>query len=158
MELSGEVIAGYFFTDIPGPQFASPAAVRLLGDARPANSIFWINATDPISLCGAGLINSKLPRRISSNHLVYHGNDLVMVSERLGKSLLINVPADDARLVEYLEILRHLQQRPFKPVRKLVIESINEQPVTESPYLAALETFFEVVRDYKTVYLQRDLI
>ena len=58
MELSGEILSGYFFEDVPGPQFITPSALRLLGSNAHSKRIFWINATEPISPCGLGLLES----------------------------------------------------------------------------------------------------
>ncbi|EKD35907.1 MAG: hypothetical protein ACD_75C01730G0001, partial [uncultured bacterium] len=54
MELSGELLAGYFFTGIEGPQFISPEAFRLLQKGLDEDAIYWLNASDPASLCGIG--------------------------------------------------------------------------------------------------------
>lgn len=159
MELSGELVSGYFFDGIPGPQFASPEAFRLLQRSRQHDAIFWLNACDPASPCGSGLPGKRndLPRRLPGNHLVYHGHQLVMVSERNGKALTFNVPPDAPDLADYLAVLRHLMYRHFQPVRKLDIETINGEPATSSPYLDALGTAFDLVRDYKSVYIQREI-
>ncbi len=158
MELSGEVFSGYFFSDITGPQFISPEGLRFL-QSDDSNEIFWINATDPASSCGMSLLNLRnvLPRRLNSNHLTYHGNELVMVTSRNGKSLDIRVPADHPDLEMYFGCLQHLLYRSFQPVKKVTIESINDIPARKSPYLPRLENSFEVVSDYKSIYLQRDL-
>jgi ATP-dependent Lhr-like helicase len=55
MELSGEVMAGIFFHGVPGPQFMSHRAFRHLQQKLPEEAIYWINATDPASLCGIQL-------------------------------------------------------------------------------------------------------
>ena len=163
MELSGEVLSGYFFKDIPGPQYILPAAFRVLQQNVSRHSgqgpIFWINAMDPISPCGLGLkkIDHPLPRRVSSNHLVYQGDQLVLVSEQHGKSLTFHVPDDDEQISRYLCVFRHLLYRSFQPVRKIEIETINDIPARESPYLDALATSFTLLRDHKSVYIQREL-
>ncbi len=66
MELSGEVLSGYFFAGTSGPQFISHEAFRMLQEPLPAEAVFWINAADPASLCGLGLeALAGLPRPIS---------------------------------------------------------------------------------------------
>lgn len=159
MELSGELVSGYFFNGIPGPQFASAEAWRLLQRMLPDHDIFWINAADPASLCGLGLnaIKGRLPRRLAGNHLVYHGARLVLVSERNGRILRIDAAPDDAHLATYFGVLRHLLYRKVQPLRKVELESINGQPATSSPYLDALDTAFDLVRDHKSVYIQREI-
>ena len=158
MELSGEVISGYFFKNVAGPQFITPLALRTLQRMDNANTIFWLNATDPISPCGLGLEGLKsVPRRIPSNYLVYHDYRLVMTVERQGKALTISVPPDAPELPRYLEVIRHLLYRSFSPRRKLTIESINGGSAVKSDYLHQLEATFDVAHDHKSVYLQREL-
>jgi ATP-dependent Lhr-like helicase len=157
MELSGEVLDGYFFEGIPGPQFISPKAFRRLQRALPEERVFWLNAVDPASLCGIQLesIKGTLPPRVASTHLVYHGDRLVMVSKRYGRDLTFHIPSEDPRLPDYLGPLHHLLTRPVQPVRRIAIETINGEPASQSPYLSAMRTVFKVVVDYKSVNLSR---
>ncbi len=156
MELAGEVYSGYFFADIPGPQFISPAALRFI-QGHKNDAVFWINAADPVSSCGLPFdkIRAVLPRRVMSSHLTYHGKDLVMVSTRNGKSLDIRVKPDHPLLDQYLGSFRHLLYRAFQPLNKITIESINEEAARQSPYFGVFEQNFDVVSDYKAIYLQR---
>jgi ATP-dependent Lhr-like helicase len=155
MELSGEVLTGYFFRGIPGPQFISHEAFRALQRPLREDVVFWIAATDPASLCGIPLLalKGKLPRRVAGTHLVYRGSTLVLVSRQNGKRLTFHVPPDDPRMQAYLEFLRVLTSRKFQPQRRIVIESINEEPAGHSPYLDAFRTGFDVSVDYKKVTL-----
>ena len=159
MELSGEVIAGYFFEGIPGPQFISPRALRILQRKLPEEAIYWINAADPASLCGLQLeaLKGMLPPRVPGTHLVYQGAKLVMVSKRNGRDLTFHVPPDDPHLPEYMSALRHLLTRQFQPVRRIAIETINGDPSPQSPYLSTLRTCFEAMVDYKHVNLSRKM-
>jgi len=142
MELSGEVLSGYFFEGLPGPQFVSPEAFRMLREPLPKDAIYWINAADPVSLCGLGLgAITGLPSRIASNHLVYHGSRLVMISKRLGKNLDLMVPPDKEHLAGYFGLFKDLLGREFNPVKKIVIETINGGPALTSPYLEHLKQF-----------------
>lgn len=156
MELSGEVNSGHFFKDIPGPQFILPAALRVL-QSPSSNEIYWINARDPVSLCGLGLLDG-LPRRVSGNHLVYHGSELVIISERAGKSLTIAVPTDHEDLPRYLNFLSHLLHRSFNALKKVSIEFINNEPARQSNYIDVLSARFNLVSDYKQVYLEREFL
>jgi ATP-dependent Lhr-like helicase len=142
MELSGEVLSGYFFEGLPGPQFISPEAFRMLREPLPKDSIFWINAADPASPCGLGLSEiTGLPSRIASTHLVYHGSRMVMISKRTGKNLELMVSSDDKHLSEYFILFKDLLRREFNPVKKIVIETINAEPALKSPYLEPLKQF-----------------
>ncbi|MCG8434353.1 MAG: ATP-dependent helicase, partial [Gammaproteobacteria bacterium] len=157
MELSGEVVSGYFFEGIPGPQFMTPASLRVM--QQRVKKIFFLNAADPISPSGLGLgiHGENLPRRVSSNHLVFDGGELVMTSARMGKSLVILVDRDCPSLPEYLSLLSHLCYRSFEPVRQLRIEEINGQAAPESEYLPVIEACFNVFNDYKSVVVQREV-
>ena len=159
MEMSGEVLSGYFLKDIPGPQFASRQMFRLLQRKLPEEQIFWINATDPISLCGIQLpqFKGQLPSRLSSTHVVYQGKRIVMISRRSGKNLVFNIAADDPHLPDCLAVLKHLLYRPFQPVRQIRIETINDEPANRSEYLDPLRTAFDLVVDYKDATLHRTL-
>jgi ATP-dependent helicase Lhr and Lhr-like helicase len=155
MELSGEIMAGYFFEGIPGPQFISHQAFRILQRKLPENAIYWINATDPVSLCGIQIdaIKGPLPKRVPGNHLVCRGKDLVLISQRNGKSLTINIDPDDPNLTECFGFLRHMQNRQFQPIRRITIETINGEEAAGSSYVDALRTSFEVLLEHKSVIL-----
>jgi ATP-dependent helicase Lhr and Lhr-like helicase len=159
MELSGEVLSGYFFKGIPGLQFISPRAFHVLQGKLPENKVYWINATDPASLCGVQIEIPKgeLPRRIAGNHLVYHGSRLVLVSQKNGGSLDFLVAPNDSHLTEYFGVLRHMLGRQFQPLRRIVVETINGEPASDSPYLASLKTSFEVMMQNDTVALYRKM-
>ncbi len=89
MELSGEILSGYFFEGIPGAQFISHEAFRFLQEPLPEESVYWLNAADPASLCGVRLeaLKGSLPSRIPSTHLVYRGKQPVVISRRNGSAL-----------------------------------------------------------------------
>ncbi len=154
MELSGEVVAGQFFEGIPGLQFLSHAALRRLQRGLPADRVYWMSAIDPASPCGLGLLDG-LPRRVPSNHLVFHGRDLVLVSERHGQRLDFRFPPDHPRMSDYLVVLRVLLTRPSKPRASIEVEAINGEPAPGSPYAAALRERFAVTRDRGTLILSR---
>jgi len=157
MELSGEVLAGYFFHGIPGPQFMSHQAFRHLQRRLPEDAVYRINATDPASLCGVQLesIKGVLPKRVAGTHLVYRGAILVAVFQRSGRTITLNVPPDDVHLPEYLAPLHHLLTRQFQPLRRITIETINGEEAAHSPYADVLRTAFDVAIDYRNVILYR---
>jgi ATP-dependent helicase Lhr and Lhr-like helicase len=157
MELSGEVMAGLFFKGIPGLQFISQEAYRRLKRPWKDDVIFRINATDPASLCGIKLdsIRGGLPARVSTTHLVYRGTGLLALSKRNGRDLCFYVPPDDPDLPVCLESLRSLLTRPVQPLRRVIIETINDEKASESPYVRSFRTLFDVMVDYRTVTLYR---
>lgn len=142
MELSGELVSGYFFEGVSGLQFMSHEAFRMARNPLPQDALFWLNASDPASLCGLSLNGlTGLPPRVGSTFLVYHGSRPVLIAKRAGKALdLFAAPADD-RLQEYLEVFKELPAREFNPLRKIIVETVNNEPVLRSPYAEALRRF-----------------
>ncbi len=159
MELSGEILAGHFFEGVPGPQFASHRAFRLLSRGLPEDAVFWLSAADPASACGLGLdgLRSSLPPRVAGTHLVYHGPRLVLESRRNGRRLVFHVPPDDPRLPEYLAPLDHLLTRARQPVRQLEIETIDGGPAASSPFADLLGAQFDLRRDHHSLILLRNV-
>jgi ATP-dependent Lhr-like helicase len=157
MELSGELLAGHFFEGIPGLQFIDPNALRTLERALPEDSVFWLNAGDPASLCGVDIesLKSQLPARSTSTHLVYHGATMVLVSKRRGKDLEVRVAADHPRFLDYCGVLKHLLGREVEPLSSILVETVNGEPAAESPYLRRLETTFRVTREGAAARLWR---
>ncbi len=142
MELSGEILSGYFFEGIPGPQFISPEAFRVLREPLPEDAVFWINAVDPASLCGIPLPWPQgLPARVPSTGLVYRGSRLVMISRRLGRSIEIMASADDGRLHDYFGLFKDLLSREFNPLPRISVELINGEPARRSPFAGLLKEF-----------------
>jgi len=143
MELSGEILSGYFFEGIPGPQFASQEAYRELLVNLPNDRIYWLSAADPASLCGTGIegISSRYPKRSSSNLMVFHGERLVLIISRSGKHLEFLVGPDHAMIEKYLDIIKVLLTREFNPYSSLRVERINGIAANESPYRGVLINF-----------------
>ncbi len=150
MELAGEVVAGYFFQGLSGPQFAPPAALATLqGDAAPPR-VFWCNAMDPLSPCGLGLEWPQLPQRRPQNYLAFHQGELALVIENGGRRLELFVAPDHPDLREVLAPLGHLLARQ----RRVTLERINGAAAADSPYLAALGALGRVVSDHRSTYLE----
>jgi len=159
MELSGEILSGHFFEGIPGVQFITPEAFRLLNEPRPEDPVYWLNAADPASLCGIKLeaLKGLLPNRRPSTHLVYHGTRRVVISRRNGGSLEILVPPDNPRLPDYLAFFKVLLTREFSPEKIIQVETINGKPTLESEYAGPLKEFgfiggykgLELVKKYR---------
>jgi ATP-dependent Lhr-like helicase len=155
MELSGEIVGGYFFKQIPGPQFMSHSGFQLLQRLALEGEVFWINAQDPASMCGLPIsaLKRHLPSRLQGNHLVYAGSRLVLISLNNGRELTINVEKDDVNIPSYVGVLRHLLTRRFRPLKQITIQTINGQDAARSPYVDALRIAFDVLLDYKQVIL-----
>jgi len=158
MELSGEVLAGVFFSDVPGLQFASHDAFRRLRQWNPSaeKTIYWLNASDPASLCGMGLeaLKGKLPKRLASTLLVYRGSELILEILRNGKAMTFHVGPDDPDAERSLEAMRHLLTRSFNPIRTIHLEEINDTDARASPYLDLLGASFRLHCDHKRVVIE----
>lgn len=150
MELSGEVVAGLFFEEMSGPQFALPEAVRRLERLARSHGTFWISAHDPVAPCGLGLALPDLPHRRAGNHLGYFEGNLVLVSENFARRLTIRLDPDHPGLDSLLPNLAVLCRRR----KRLTPETINDEPARSSPYLAALARHVAVVNDHKGVYFE----
>jgi ATP-dependent Lhr-like helicase len=156
MELSGEVLAGYFFTDIPGLQFVSVQSFRELQRPLDKDHIFWLNAADPASLCGLGIeaLKTILPKRLPGIHMVFHGSDLVLISHQQAKRLEIRVAADHPCLETYFGFLDHFFNRSVTPLRSITIETVNDRPAPEnSGYISVLQRLFDTSVDFKSIVL-----
>ena len=159
MELSGEILGGHFFKNIPGPQFVSHQAFHSLQQSMEENRVFWFNAKDPCSLCGSRLdaFKGSLPSRLSGTHLVYSGDKLVMISQKGGKELTFLVPPEDEKIQEYFGPLHHLLNRSFQPLRQIQIERINDEKAPKSAYANLLKISFDCIIDPKKITLYRKL-
>ena len=155
MELSGEVLAGCFFAGVPGPQFASHEAFRLLSRGLPADRVWWLCAADPASACGTGVEGLDLPARLPTTHLAYLGTRLALVSERRGRRLAVHLPPDHPLLGDVLGVLRGFLTRDVRPMKAVTVETVNGEPAASSPYRETLEALFHVVRDRTGLRLMR---
>ena len=136
MELGGEVTTGMFFEGLSGPQFATPAAVRMLRSPVPPAG-FWLSAMDPAAPTGLGIDWDEplsLPQRRSSNHLAFNLGRLVMVSERSGASLRV---ASDLTAGDIDVITGWLAQQ-VRQLGRIRIERINEAGSATSEILEQL--------------------
>lgn len=139
MELAGELLSGQFFEGIPGLQFISHAAFSLLAAGLAGETLFWVNALDPASLCGVDLPTKReLPSRLPSNRVVYRGTEVAVVSRQGGRELEIRVSPDHPALSSCLAFLPSLLARDADPPKAMKVESINGKPVRTSPYRHAL--------------------
>jgi ATP-dependent Lhr-like helicase len=152
MELSGEIIYGHFFKGISGIQFMSQKAFRVLKKGLREEAVFWLNACDPASLCGVKLqgLPYRLPRRIPSTHLVYHGSKLVLISKKNGRELEFLVPPDSPYVEDCKGFFNILLGRDFRPLPAVRVGSVNGVRVHESPYrdLLAAAGFEKGYMDY----------
>ncbi len=157
MELSGEIVAGQFFEGIAGLQFASHEAVRTLRAGLRRDAIYWLSAADPAAATGLGLegLRHLAPKRLASTHLVFHGAERVLLSERNGRRLSIEPEADHPRLRDYLGVLGHLLTRPVAPEPRLEVETVNGEPAATSPYAEPFLEVFDGTREGGVLRLRR---
>jgi ATP-dependent Lhr-like helicase len=153
MELSGEILSGYFFEGIPGLQFISYRGFRMLREGLPEEAIYWINAADPVSPCGVGLPIAGLPARLASNHLVYHGSRLVLVSKRRGAEVELRITPADSSFLDYLKVFSYLLDRDVAPKKTVRVERINGLDARRSPYKEAFLKY-GFVEEYRGLILR----
>jgi ATP-dependent Lhr-like helicase len=150
MELSGEVLAGYYFAGLSGPQFMSPAAFTLLQNDARAPEHFWLNAMDPIAPCGLALEWEELPRRMPHNYLAFFQGTLALVVENQGRRLRFQIPPEHPQLAKVCAPLSHL----LLARKRISVAEINGQPSRESAYLEPLGQIYQAVKDHKQIYLE----
>lgn len=156
MELSGEILAGVFFSDVPGLQFASHEAFRKLRRKPKKKAIYWLSAIDPASLCGLSLdtLKGKLPKRLASTRLVYRGDELILEIHRNGKAMTFHIAPEDPDAQRSLEVIRHMLTRAFNPIRTIHLETINDEDARSSSYLELFRANFRLHRDHKRVVIE----
>lgn len=156
MELSGEILAGYFFEGIPGAQFISHEAFRLLQNGLPGDAPYWMNAADPASLCGVRLdgLKGMLPARLPVNWISFRGEKPVVIANRNGKSLEILAPPGSPFLSEALSFFKTMLTRDFNPMRAAIVEEINGVRARDSEHAPALLDF-GFKKSYKGLELLR---
>jgi len=157
LELGGEVVAGHFVDGVNGLQFASHETIRRLREGLAEDRIWWVNAVDPASPCSIGLeiADWPLPRRVPGNHLVFHGTELVVVSQRRGAELEIRVAPDHPNFAAYLGFLSVALTREANPLKRVDLEVVNGEPATTSPYRRAIAELFHVTRQPTVLRLSR---
>ena len=150
MELSGEIVGGHFFEGIPGIQFASPSAIRVLKDGLGENTIYCLNAADPASLCGVDVpaLKEILPERFPSTYLVFYGRRLVIVARKRGTDLEIRVEPDSPDIPVCIEALRRPTRRSFNPRGSVKVRTVNGEAASDGPYGPVLEKC-GFVKDYQ---------
>jgi hypothetical protein len=78
----------------------------------------------------------------------------VLISKKNGKELIFNVKPDHPRIPDYLEFFKILVGREFRPLKYISVETVNEEPVLNSPYKQPMRDFgFQ--RDYKSMVLMK---
>jgi ATP-dependent Lhr-like helicase len=157
MELSGEIMSGLFFKGITGPQFISRKAFQILSTLAEDNSIYWVNAFDPASVCGMQIdaLKGTTPRRLPGNCIVYRGTYPVVIVENSGKVLTIMIPPDDPDIEQSLAPVKNLLERDFSPLKNIAVETINGEAATKSQYVDLFRRLFDVQIDYKNLILYK---
>ena len=142
MELSGEVVCGHFFHGINSLQFMSQNAFLVLKNGLNEEAVYWMNACDPASMCGIKLegLPYRLPRRVPSTHIVYHGTKPVLISTKNGRELEFLVPPESPYIADCQDFFISMLTRDFRPVTAIRVVTVNSMPVRNSPYREALES------------------
>ena len=64
-----------------------------------------------------------------------------MVIQKNGKAITFHVEPGVPHMPEYLSLFKTLLQRDFNPLKKIIIETINDEPASKSPYADDLRAF-----------------
>jgi ATP-dependent Lhr-like helicase len=136
MELGGEVLTGHFFEDVPGLQFASPAAYRMLKGGVDEESIYWMNAADPA--CLSGIPHAELrpgyPDRLRTTWIVFRGGAPALIMRKNGLELDFLVEPSDPGIPEMLRVFRMLLTRDWHPLTAVKVQLVNGEPPEQSAY------------------------
>ena len=149
MELAGELISGYFFEGLSGPQFITPRALDRLRNHSPPQC-FWVNAMDPAAPCGLSLDWPGLPRRLPGNYLSFLNGELALAIENQGARLTFHVPPDHPEIDAATAPLHYLAGRR----RRVAVSTINGASARKSPYLECLDRTLIRVSDHRRVYFE----
>jgi ATP-dependent Lhr-like helicase len=157
MELGGEVLAGHFFQGTSGLQFIAPEGLDALRKGLPEDAVYWVNATDPASVCGIVLegLQRRPPARRATTHQVMIGSRTALVSTQMGRKLRFFISPDDPMLPRVLGIFHTWLNRSFDPMNVVVLERISGDPAPASPFLAAFRKEFNLSLEPNRVMLWR---
>lgn len=157
MELSGEVSSGHYFEEILGVQFATPQAIEMLNRGLRRDAIYWLSALDPACPTGLGLGAplSALPPRRMGNHVVWRGDQIVLVSTGGGKELTIHLALDDQKWQDYFTFFKVALSRESAPRKRIEIFTINGESSVKSPWRAKLAELFDLSSSPRSITLQR---
>ncbi len=154
MELAGEVTAGLYFSDLSGPQFALPRAIRtLLAGVTPPVS-WWVSAADPVAPCGFGVSwpGMNLPQRRPGSYLAFARGELIAVVESWGRKLSFAPSIDSDGWFAVSALLTHILHRE----RNIALESIDGAPAASGAHqrvLTELGDRFRLTHDHRGVEL-----
>jgi ATP-dependent Lhr-like helicase len=157
LELAGELIAGRFFEGIDSLQFAAPDIAAELEAGDEEKRIYWMNACDPASPAGLSArgFDPRLPPRIAANRLCFQGAELAAVSCRGGKDLNIFLQSEDPALPEALAGFTFSSRR-VKPLRRIIVETINGEPAAVSPYTVFLKNMGFMAERKRLILWQKE--
>jgi ATP-dependent Lhr-like helicase len=137
MELSGELVAGRFFTGINSLQFASPGIVRELEKSESIEGIYWMNAVDPASPAGLNIegLDSHIPSRLPSTRLYFRGGQLIAITNKNGKEVQFLISPNDHDVAALIELFKIPRTRKVQPENKLSVQTINGAEAAHSEYI-----------------------
>jgi ATP-dependent Lhr-like helicase len=141
MELSGELVAGRFFSGINSLQFAAPAVLRELENAESFDGIYWMNAADPASPAGLDIegLDPRIPSRLPSTRLYFRGGQLAAVTNKNSKEVQFFISPNDTDIAAIIELLKIPRTRKVLPEKKLSVEAINSAEAVHSEYAPAFQ-------------------
>ncbi len=144
LEWQGEIRRGYFIKGLSGIQFALPEAVDILmklpEERTSAPAYKLVNVLDPAIPFGGNLAwpfeSSQKILRLPGNHIGFVGGKPVLYCERYFARwfILADMSGEEFEKVVKLTRNRQILPEPFRPKKKIKVESINGMPAAESPF------------------------
>ena len=135
MEETGRVRRGYFVEGLGGAQFAVPGAVDRLRSEL-GNDVVLLATTDPANPYGGALAwpdTSQRVARTAGSYVVLAGGTPILFLERSGKKI-ITFTQDP----ELLKVSASALAEAGRRRKRLIIETVDDEPVGRSPLSEAL--------------------
>jgi len=140
MELSGEIISGYFFEDIDSLQFMTRSNIDFFmkfSEKKDSDYCYFLNAADPVSLCSVFEKQSfsLFPSRRKNNVMFFSGKNIIVSALNSFKQINIFVEANDPILQRIIPLIKFPLDRNFNPIKIITIDMINGESAHKSRYL-----------------------
>ena len=156
MELSGELISGYFFEDIPGPQFLALPAWTSFRELLPRPGLLDERRRPPVARRRAAGRAQRLasfqarqfPPRVLRRGTIAFFRAQWRRHRHRGRP-------EDSRLRQALDLFRHLLGRRVDPLSRIEMERINGEAASRSCFAPLLKEEFSTVTEWDKLILLR---
>jgi len=147
LEWQGEIRRGYFIDGLSGIQYALPEAVELLlslPDKEVDDNPHILSTIDPLFPFGGNIDwaidhenGKKLEiRKISGNHLIFVDEKPAIYAENYARRLWTLRSLEKGKMEKVIFSLKNWMRLSdnIRPVKKIEIETINEEPAVDSVF------------------------